>query len=112
MPEFIDLGVSDDAVEVIEAKAGNGHKKHFPCLYITSKEPIDLGDSGTAEIRYKLVEKAERERDGKEEHRYEIEVHGIQPMEMDDEDEPKKGLTQNFGEALDKAEASRNKSDY
>jgi hypothetical protein len=112
MPDYIDLGVSHEVKE----SSFDRPNKAYPCTYITSKEPIDFGDAGTAEIQYKLVEKTERSRDGEDEYRYELELHGIAPMETqeideDDEEMPKRksrdGLTQNFGDMLDKARKSR-----
>jgi hypothetical protein len=111
MPEYIDLGVSH---EVKEESFGKPHKA-YPCTYITSKEPIDFGDAGTAEIKYRLIEKTERSRDGEDEYRYELELHGIAPLEAEEideeEDAPKRksreGLTQNFGDMLDKAKKRR-----
>jgi hypothetical protein len=119
MPDnFIDLGISHDPETTVEITQEAGPRKTYPCVYITSPEAIDFGDAGTAEIKYKLVEKTERNRDGKDEYRYELEVRGISPqesMDMEDDDEeeeyvkPKKakGLTQNFGDMLDKAKKSR-----
>jgi hypothetical protein len=117
MPDYIDLGVSHEPDTTVEIKQEiDGPRKSYPCTYITSKEPIDFGAAGTAEIKYRLVEKTERSRDGEEEYRYELELHGIAPMETeeidDDEEEmPKRksrdGLTQNFGDMLDRAKKSR-----
>jgi hypothetical protein len=112
MPDYIDLGVSHEMKE----ESFDKQRKSFPCTYITSKEPIDFGDAGTAEIKYRLVEKTERSRDGEEEYRYELELHGIAPLETEEIDEeedemPKRksrdGLTQNFGDMLDKAKKNR-----
>lgn len=106
---FTDLGVSHE----IKEESFDKTRKSYPCTYITSKEPIDFGASGTAEIRYKLVEKAEKERNDEKEYRYEIEIHGVAPIDSEemDEEEPRKGLTQNFGEMLDRARKGRDSDD-
>lgn len=94
-------------------------KKSYPCLYVTSEDPIDFSELGTASIHYCLIESAENNRDGKTEYRYELEVRKIAPtdedMDGDDEGEdvmsvkrkPKGGLKQSFGDALDKAITNR-----
>lgn len=116
MHDFIDLGVSCEMNSYTGEAAAT--KKTFPCLYITSEDPIEFGDTGTASIQYKVVERAEKNRDGKTEHRYELEVRKIAPTdeEMDGDDEGEdvmpmkrkpKALKQSFGDALDKARASR-----
>lgn len=121
MPDFIDLGISYEPKYTEERYEDEMGKKTYPCTYITSDKPIEFGDAGTAEIRYKLIEKTEKNRDGKEEYRYELELHGIMPMESgdmeeddeeEDEEKPmkrkaKKGFGQNFGEMLDKARMAR-----
>lgn len=120
MPEFIDLGISRTPEATIEIKE-EAPDKYYPCFYLTSEEPVDLGDAGTAIIRYKLIERAEKTRDGKDEYRYELEVHGISPVsseEVDDEIEEevpvkkkKRGLTQNFGDILDKVTEKRSRDE-
>ncbi len=119
MPDnFIDLGVSHEPEATVEITQEAGPRKSYPTLYLKGDSPIDFGDAGTAEIKYKLVEKSEKNRDGKEEFCYELEVRGISPqesMDVDEEEEeekyikPKKakGLTQNFGDMLDKAKMAR-----
>ena len=116
MPEYFDLGILDD-VRNTEVMRDEKPRKHFPCFYLTSKEPIELGDMGTAEIQYKLIERVEKDRDGEKEYRYELEVQGIAPIESEEADEdedetPKRrkdkgSIMQNFGEALDKVKRSR-----
>lgn len=116
MHDFIDLGVSPKDKESIMSES-HYDKPSFPCLYITSDEAIEFGDVGTATVKYKVVEHAEKNREGVTEHRYELEIHGIKPEETEEMDEgmdempmnpkPKRGLSQNFGEMLDKARKSR-----
>lgn len=116
MPEYTDLGIVCDMTA--EPKAPIENKKAYPCLYVTSEDPIDFSEIGTASIHYGLIESTEKNRDGKTEYRYELEVRKIAPTEEgmeDDEGEdvmpvkrkPKGGLKQSFGDALDKARASR-----
>lgn len=113
MPEFQDLGIIHSHESVCEEVKEDGPKKIYPCLYITSKEPIDLGDEGTAQIKYKLIERSQKNRNDKEEFCYELEVYGIAPIESEEieEDMPSKKegkrLTQNFGEMLERAQGDR-----
>lgn len=117
MPEYTDLGIVCDMTA--EPKGPMKDKKSYPCLYVTSEDPIDFSELGSASIHYGLIESAEKNRDGKTEYRYELEVRKIAPIdeEMDGDGEgedvipvkrkPKGGLKQSFGDALDKARAIR-----
>jgi hypothetical protein len=53
-------------------------KMHYPSLYFTHDEPVDLPDEGTAVITFRKIESSENVRDPKDpKYRCEIEVHSI-----------------------------------
>lgn len=53
-------------------------KIHYPSLYFTHDEPVDLPDEGTAVITFRKVESSENTRDPDDpKYRCEIEVHSI-----------------------------------
>jgi len=99
--ELIELGIECP----MPSTQGGGSKKSYPCLYITSEKEIDLASQGTAEIKYRVVEKSESSRNGKTSYRYELEVQGITPTSSSEEDADEKeesGAGKKLGEALKK----------
>lgn len=54
-------------------------KMHYPSLYFTHDEPVDLPDEGTAVITFRKIESSENVRDPEDpKYRCEIEVHTIE----------------------------------
>lgn len=83
---FIELGrISDDSyndepISVGIDEGSTDKHKYYPCLYITSENEIDLGDSGEATISYSRKQIGQRKKsDGSVEYTYELDVKGIKP---------------------------------
>lgn len=56
-----------------------GDKTHYPSLYFTHDEPVDIPEEGTAVIRFRKIESSENTRDPDDpKYRCEIEVHSIE----------------------------------
>jgi len=72
-------------------------KEVFPSFYLSDlKNPIDLPDEGTAEIKYKVVSRTESTRDGETKCSYDIEIQELTPTSKtataSDDDEIESGL--------------------
>lgn len=78
---MIDLGIKPSSKEcVTTVESGPKDKPHYPCLYFSHEEKLDIPESGEAVIKFRRIEMAENTRDeDSPKYRYELEVQGIEP---------------------------------
>lgn len=77
----IDLGQKYDngPCGVPMGSSESKEKVHYPSLYFTHDEPVEVPDEGTAVIKFRKIESSENTRDPDDpKYRCEIEVHAIE----------------------------------
>jgi hypothetical protein len=85
-------------------------KKHYPTIHISGEESLGLPKSGTATIRFRVVEESESHRGGKENYSCVLEVLTLSDVAKTGRgDNPKSGSEAE--DALDKLAKAKN-SDY
>lgn len=104
----IDLGQKMNSCGPCCAPGDSEGKTHYPSLYFTHDEPVNLPDEGTAVIKFRKIESSENTRDPDDpKYRCEIEVHSIDVKGGD------KGLSVNVGDVLkDAMRKSMKKGEY
>jgi hypothetical protein len=80
----------------------SGEKMHYPSLYLSGSQKLDLPDEGTALISFKKVSSGMDQRDDEEPHyRCELEVHSIEVKGGKPKDDEPMGI--NVGNVLKEA---------
>ncbi len=104
-----DLGQKHDGPCAPVGELSTESKVHYPSLYFTHDEPVNLPDEGTAVIKFRKIESSENTRDPDDpKYRCEIEVQSIDVKGGSD-----KGLAVNVGDALKDAMRKKlKKGDY
>lgn len=102
-----DLGQKHDSGPCTPMNDSGKDRVHYPSLYFTHDEPVNLPEEGTAVIKFRKIESSENTRDPEDpKYRCEIEVHSIDVKGVD------KGMV-NVGDALKNAmRKSMKKGDY
>lgn len=106
MKNKIDLGTMrpDYSAEILvpegaSSESDRPQKKFYPSLYISDlSEKLELPDSGTATVTFKVVERRETERDGKKTCSYDLEIQDMTPTsesgsKKSSDDEIEEGLS-------------------
>lgn len=74
----IELGQKYNSGDPCCAPGESKDKTHYPSLYFTHDEPVDVPEEGTAVIKFRKIESSENTRDPDDpKYRCEIEVHSI-----------------------------------
>lgn len=76
----IDLGQKmDSSCCAPMGSSDSKDKTHYPSLYFTHDEPVEVPEEGTAVIKFRRIESSENTRDPEDpKYRCEVEVHSIE----------------------------------